>query len=159
MLVRRSCIDKVGAYDETLASSEDWDMTLRLARHFRFRFVDQVVVRIREHDDSVTGRRQRPAFLEARTAPLDKLFRDAALPPAVAAMKPVAYAKVHIFRARILLLAGEFAAASHEFARALRVSGRPISTALAIAWWTGPFLILDRSLAGRRAMAALERCG
>ncbi len=159
MLIRRKCFERVGAYDESLASSEDWDMTLRLARHFRFQFIDQVVVRIREHDDSITGRRQRVGFLERRTAPLDKLFRDPELAPSVAAMKPIAYAQVYIFRARILLLAGDFAAASREFARALKVSGRPISTAVAIAWWTGPFLILDRSGLGRSAMAALERFG
>jgi len=159
MLIRRECFERVGFYDETMASSEDWDMALRLAQHFRFQFVDQVVVRVREHDDSITGRRQRVTFLEGRTAPLDKLFRDPALPSAVAGIKPIAYAKVHIFRARILLLAGDFAAASHEFARALKVSGRPLSTAAAIAWWTGPFLILDRSRLGRSAMAALERLG
>jgi len=157
MLIRRACFERVGPYDETLASSEDWDMSLRLARHFRFQFVDQVVVRIREHDDSLTGRSQRAAFLEARTAPLNKLFLDPKLPPVVAAMKPIAYGNVHILRGRIFLSALDFADATREFTHAMRVSDRPIATAAAIGWWAVLFQVLDRSAAGRRAIAALQR--
>jgi glycosyltransferase involved in cell wall biosynthesis len=34
-LIRRSCYDKVGLYDETLPW-EDWDMWMRIARHYLF---------------------------------------------------------------------------------------------------------------------------
>jgi hypothetical protein len=74
----------------------------------------------------------RAAFLQARTVPLDKLFRDPKLPAVVAAMKPVAYANVHIFCGRMWLATRNLGNASREFGRAIRVSGRPLATPTAI---------------------------
>ena len=45
-LIRKSCLDKVGLYDESLCY-EDWDMWLRLARHFRFSFSTSVAAKYR----------------------------------------------------------------------------------------------------------------
>jgi glycosyltransferase involved in cell wall biosynthesis len=36
-LIRRECLDRVGPYDETLFA-EDWDMWLRLSRHYDFTY-------------------------------------------------------------------------------------------------------------------------
>jgi glycosyltransferase involved in cell wall biosynthesis/molybdenum cofactor biosynthesis enzyme MoaA/tetratricopeptide (TPR) repeat protein len=36
ILHRRSCIEAVGAFDESLTTHEDWDFLIRLARKFRF---------------------------------------------------------------------------------------------------------------------------
>ena len=46
-MVRRSAIDAVGGYDEELAF-EDWDMWLRLADRYRFRFLEGVIANRRE---------------------------------------------------------------------------------------------------------------
>lgn len=136
MLTRRSCFALVGQYDERLAFSEDWDMALRLASYFRFRFVNRVVVRIREHDNTMTGRNSphRIEFLKSRAAPLDKLFDSPNLPAKIAAMKPIAYANVHIFRGRMLLSTRNFGKALGEFARAIVISRRPLNTAITIVW-------------------------
>lgn len=56
-LIRRSCFDKVGLYDESL-SYEDWDMWLRLAREFEFQHVPGVVARYRIHAGSATSSRR-----------------------------------------------------------------------------------------------------
>jgi glycosyltransferase involved in cell wall biosynthesis len=159
MLTRRACFERAGPYDETLTASIDWDMALRLARHAGARFLDRIVVRVREHDDSMTGRTspQHATFLATRARPLDKLFADPNLPAEIAAMKPVAYANVHIFCGRRWLSRRDFRNAAREFARAITVSGRPLSTALTIAWRAVILQILDRSAAGRRMAAALER--
>jgi glycosyltransferase involved in cell wall biosynthesis len=159
LLIRKVCFEQVGLFDEALGYSEDWDMAIRLACCVDFQFVDRAVVRVREHDESMTGKfsPQRADFLATRTAPLDKLFRDPDLPALVAAMKPLAYANVHIFCGRMWLSTRHFAAASREFARAIRVSGRPFATAVAIAWRVGVAQIVERSRAGRGALAALER--
>ena len=119
----------------------------------------RAVARVREHDDRMTGKfsPQRADFLATRTAPLDKLFRDPDLPVVVSAMKPLAYANAHIFCGRMWLSTRNFAVASREFARAIRVSGRPFATAVAIAWRAGLVQIMERSRAGRGALAALER--
>ncbi len=158
MLTRRACFELAGPYDETLTASIDWDMALRLARHARARFLDRVVVRVREHDDSMTGRTSphHATFLLTRTRPLDKLFGATDLPADVAAMKPVAYANAHIFCGWRWLARRDFRNAAREFARAMKASGRPISTAMAIAWRAVMLQILDRSAAGRRMAAVLE---
>lgn len=55
-LVRRTCFDAVGGYDETL-SYEDLDMWLRIARQYRFVYLDEVLARYREVGTSLSRRR------------------------------------------------------------------------------------------------------
>lgn len=50
-LVRRSCYDKVGNYDETLPW-EDWDMWLRLARAYSFIYLATPLAKYRIHSRS-----------------------------------------------------------------------------------------------------------
>ena len=69
-LVRRSCYDKVGLYDEELAF-EDWDMWLRIAREYQFIYMPQVIARYRIHDNSFTFRR-RQQMLESSLRLLQK---------------------------------------------------------------------------------------
>ena len=56
-LVRRSCYEKVGLYDETL-NYEDWDMWLRIAREYHFLYVPQLTARYRIHSGSATFSRR-----------------------------------------------------------------------------------------------------
>ena len=154
MLVRKSSFTRVGRYDETLTFSEDWDMVLRLARHFQFRFVDRVVVQIREHDDTMTRRNSstRPAFLRTRSLPLDKLFDDPELPSEIAAMKPAAYANLYIFRGRMWISSRDFGLALCEFRRALTISRAPIQIAFEIVWRVAIVQVLERTAIGRRML-------
>jgi glycosyltransferase involved in cell wall biosynthesis len=50
-LVRRSCYDTVGYYDEA-TPAEDWDMWLRIARHYSFLYLPTPVAKYRIHQDS-----------------------------------------------------------------------------------------------------------
>ncbi len=52
-LIRRSCYDKVGWYDENLPW-EDWDMWMRIARHYRFIFSPTPVATYRVHPESLS---------------------------------------------------------------------------------------------------------
>lgn len=47
MLVRRSCYESVGPFDETLSACEDWDMWLRISRRFRITGTTQILTRHR----------------------------------------------------------------------------------------------------------------
>lgn len=49
VLIRRSCFDTVGMFDESLRASEDWDMWLRIAEKFYFDFINERLIRIRRH--------------------------------------------------------------------------------------------------------------
>lgn len=53
VLVRRDCFEKCGFFDELLPSCEDWDMWLRISRHFSFTYVDEKLVKIRRHDNGM----------------------------------------------------------------------------------------------------------
>ncbi len=55
VLIRKACFDRVGLFDEALHSLEDWDMWIRLAQFYRFAFVPEVLVYLRQH----TGQMQR----------------------------------------------------------------------------------------------------
>jgi glycosyltransferase involved in cell wall biosynthesis len=157
LLARRECFERAGYYDENLVASEDWDMWLRVARHYRFAFVDKVVVAIRWHDGNLTGPTS-PRFAEvlgARSAPLDKLFRDPDLPPRVRAMRAAAYANVHLFRGQRWLQAGEPGRAFRSLGAAVRTSDDRLTMIARIVWFVLAAPVLGRSASGRRAMTAL----
>lgn len=54
-MVRRSCFDRVGVFDEDLPYAEDYDFFARAVAHCRFRAIDQVVYLCRSHDDHLCG--------------------------------------------------------------------------------------------------------
>ncbi|MCM1984688.1 glycosyltransferase family 2 protein [Lyngbya confervoides] len=54
-LVRRQCFDHCGVFDTQLGSFlEDWDMWLRLARHYPFQVVPIPLVQYRQHPQSAS---------------------------------------------------------------------------------------------------------
>lgn len=159
LLARRECFDDAGPYDESLLANEDWDMWLRVARQWRFVFIDQVVARIRWHPGNLTGLQSRHllAVLSSRRVPLDKAFAAPALPPQVAAMRSLAYANVHLFCGLRLWQAGQRRAAMEEFRQLLRSSDRPVVAILRIAWRVVVHPVLDRSPQGRAISGQLAR--
>ena len=52
-LIRRSCYDKVGLYDENLPW-EDWDMWMRIARHYSFLYSPIPSAKYRHHEKSLS---------------------------------------------------------------------------------------------------------
>jgi glycosyltransferase involved in cell wall biosynthesis len=54
-LIRHTCLDKVGYFDENLKSfAEDWDLWLRIARQYSFRVVKEALVYYRQRGDSAS---------------------------------------------------------------------------------------------------------
>jgi len=49
VLIRRSCLDGVGGFDETLRMGDDYELFLRIARHFELGYVDAPLVLYRQH--------------------------------------------------------------------------------------------------------------
>ncbi len=54
VLVKKECFIKSGLFDETLTSCQDWDMWLRIAQHFEFDFVDEILARINMHGEQIS---------------------------------------------------------------------------------------------------------
>jgi glycosyltransferase involved in cell wall biosynthesis len=55
LMVRRQCFEQVGYFDETLYICEDTQMCLRLAKYFRFGYVDRPLVRRRVRTDTLSS--------------------------------------------------------------------------------------------------------
>ncbi len=56
LVVRRTCFDKVGLFDEELFRAQDWDMIVRLAEQFRYHFVEDILLERRLHRASLSVR-------------------------------------------------------------------------------------------------------
>jgi len=54
MLIPRSCFDKVGRFDESLRTTQDYHLWLRLARDFRFVHISKCLISGRVHSQQVT---------------------------------------------------------------------------------------------------------
>ena len=80
-LIRRSALEAVGGYDETLVF-EDWDMWLRLADRFEIRYSDYLSARHRILETSLYHSR-RLAMAESKIRLLQKWLDDPELRPRV----------------------------------------------------------------------------
>jgi len=54
-MVRRQCLDRVGGFDESLQICEDTQMYLRLAKYFKFAYVDEPLVQRRVREDTLAS--------------------------------------------------------------------------------------------------------
>jgi glycosyltransferase involved in cell wall biosynthesis len=56
VLVRKECLTKVGGFDESFrhASCEDYDLWIRMARHFEYLYIDSPLVLYRDHPTSAS---------------------------------------------------------------------------------------------------------
>ena len=51
-MIRRSCLERVGLFDESMNTCEDFDLYRRIARYYKFYKVDLPLVRFRIHGDN-----------------------------------------------------------------------------------------------------------
>lgn len=95
VLLRREWQQRVGFFDETLRSYEDWDMWLRLAlAGCKMGYVAQPVSLYRFHRDQMT--RDGRQMTTATFAVLDNFFARPELPPAWQGMRARAYSRAHL---------------------------------------------------------------
>jgi len=55
-LIRRSVMEEIGSFDETLAAAEDWDVWLRIAHRYEFACVPEVQVLYRIHGGAMSSK-------------------------------------------------------------------------------------------------------
>lgn len=85
--VRRSVLDEVGGFDPSLASSEDLDLWLRVARRHAFAFLDLVGHGYRRHPGSVMHERSSPRHPLARIEVLRRQLGPGATPAQARAVR------------------------------------------------------------------------
>lgn len=108
VLLRRDWQAKVGYFDESLRSYEDWDMWLRLAvAGCPMACIEQPVSRYRFHTAQMT--RHGIQMTAATFAVLDKLFARADLPAAWKRWRDQAYSRAHLRAAAQSYLADHYA--------------------------------------------------
>ncbi len=159
VVCRRECFERVGSYDETLETSEDLDMWLRVARHYEFAFTDRVLARVRLHGDSITGgiSASRDEQMERRGLVFDKLFATPGLPAEIVAMQGHVYSNLHLSNGLLWIGHGKIRKALRAFRRAVRVSSSPSYTAARIGWSCVKWHVLPRLPGGRRFSAWMEK--
>ena len=54
ILVRKECLEKVGLFDENLPGGEDFDLWIRLAKHYQFDYVRECLVLYRVHEKRIS---------------------------------------------------------------------------------------------------------
>lgn len=112
---------KVGYFDESLRSYEDWDMWLRLVRAgCVFGWVDQPVSLYRFHTDQMT--RIGNQMTKATFAVLDKYFSDPNLPPDWMELRDLAYSNAHLRGAAQAYRARDFHSAQEHLISAVNLN-------------------------------------
>ena len=143
--MRRTAIERVGGWDESTASSEDWEMALRIAQHHGVRFVDRVVARIRVHGgNTIAAASYAARALPDRLRIVDAVLRDPATPAALAALAPRFRRDVYIGTALQFVDMGELRDALRTFASAIAVGGNPLRSAARIAWCVFAWTVIAR---------------
>ncbi|MCR4418630.1 MAG: glycosyltransferase [Clostridia bacterium] len=74
VVIRRECLERVGLFDETLPSCQDWDLWIRIARLYRFRKVSIPLVRYYWHRAQIST--DEAAVVRGHAAILAKYGRE-----------------------------------------------------------------------------------
>lgn len=54
VVVRRAALERVGIYDESLRAGGNWELWLRISKHFEADFVDQPLAQYSKHGDNIS---------------------------------------------------------------------------------------------------------
>ncbi len=123
VMVRRSCFDKVGLFDEGLTSCQDWDMWLRIARHFDFEFVDETLARINMHGEQISTNYK--ALIPGRTRMVTKHADEFKMHPDIYIVHLKRLGKLHFIN-------GTWKQGIYWFKEAVKL--RPIELVKVIGW-------------------------
>lgn len=125
--VRRAVYEQLGAFDERLKCSEDWEMWVRIAARYKVWYEPEALASYRMHDDSNTGRHRRLAQELEYSRQAIAIFRRY-LPKQLryaARRARNTYAGVALTTAEELLLRGDIEAVDAHLKCALRLSRSP----------------------------------
>jgi glycosyltransferase involved in cell wall biosynthesis len=124
-LVRAECFEAVGGFDEAFPIACDWDITIRLARQFKWAFIPETLVERTHHGSNVTGD---PDYdVRCRRQVWEKFRADIARHPDVERRFHAAWARERGVRA---LEAGDRAESVTELAEAFSLEPRGDHAAL-----------------------------
>lgn len=135
VLVRRTCLEKVGTFDEAVRgpSAEDMDLWIRIASAHEMAYVDEPLALYRVHSGNGSANQKRMA--EDEFYVFDKALKnDPTLGPVLGAEKVRSrMSKTAFFAGRANIDAGNFSRARYYFRQALSYSPADPKTCLFLA--------------------------
>lgn len=111
-VIKRECFERVGGFDESLPSSQDYDLWLRLAKHYQFKKISEPLVVYHWHGNQISTNME--AKWRGMLAILEK-YRDDLR------MYPFAHAEKHYRLGRFLLNHGHMSEGRRHLARAVSI--------------------------------------
>ncbi len=79
LLIKAECFKKSGYFDTTLKGCQDWDMWIRIAKHYAFDYVEDILVNCHIHGQQISAKLADK--IEARSIILSKYLSDLAITP------------------------------------------------------------------------------
>jgi len=121
-VVRRECFEKAGMFDENLPRLQDWELWLRISKHYCFKHINEPLVNSYRQPDSISCNMN--ALIIARKYILGKYFEEISTKPKLL--------RQHYFEIGTLhCLNGEIEAGRSYFLKAVRIN--PFDTKLLLS--------------------------
>ena len=120
VMIRRESLERVGGFDESMHSCEDWDLWLRLVvAGYKLSRVKQVVVAYRIHSGQVTG--DATAMRIDTVGLWEKFFNLPNLPSYLLAYRGVAVASALVRTSARAFRSGEFETGNRDLTEAIKL--------------------------------------
>jgi glycosyltransferase involved in cell wall biosynthesis len=103
-IVKREAFDKVGGFDPNVSPAEDWEFYYQVARHYKIGFIEEVLMKYREHENNahLNVKRMERALLTA----YGKIF--SADESDIKHLKRSCYSRIHMILAGSYYGAGQY---------------------------------------------------
>jgi glycosyltransferase involved in cell wall biosynthesis len=74
IVAKRECFEKLGLFDENLPALEDWEMSLRLAKHYHFNYINKPLMQYHIQPDSLS--RNKSAMIKSYQLIMERYSDD-----------------------------------------------------------------------------------
>jgi glycosyltransferase involved in cell wall biosynthesis len=135
-VIRRSCLDEVGTFDESLVGAGDGDLWLRIAAKWPVVCIPEPLALYRVHQYNTTNELFRSGRVIAEaTRALEKAFQRMPQNAATESLKRRAYARRRLLAVEACVMAGDAGAAGTELARVVGLDPSAVGSSGELAGW------------------------
>lgn len=123
ILLRKKCFERSGMFDENLPRLQDWELVIRLAKHYNFKFIDEPLLVAYYTPDSITANCK--VHIKALEMILAKHFEDFAKDKKI-------LAKRYFYLGELSYLYGEPQKGKNYYLKAVKLNPLNIKLLLAV---------------------------
>lgn len=73
-MIRMSCFEKVGMFDEMLPRFQDWELFIRISKNYKFKFISEPLAIVYKQDHSITS--DQKAYIKALNLIRERHFEE-----------------------------------------------------------------------------------